>query len=116
MQLQPQQTHNFCPSNQRVGLVDSSRQLLFLLLQHEYRQDGTDAQETAIELERRYLSERLASKPGTAIFLERILSDLYEDARQQLQRITVKGNPLPPPGCPYTLASLLGTSADSAAA
>lgn len=116
MRFQPQQTRNIHPLNQRVGLVDSARQLLFLLLQSEYQQGDNRDQDAAIELERRYLRERLVHKPGTAIFLQRIIGDLYEDARQQMQHAAFKGKILPPPGCPYTLSSLLGTPAERMAA
>ncbi|MBU0655264.1 MAG: DUF29 domain-containing protein [Gammaproteobacteria bacterium] len=117
MRFQAQNTRSIYPLTQRVGLVDSSRQLLFHLLQNEYRRgNSADQDAAAIELERRYLRERLARKPGTAIFLERILSDLYEDAREQLQQAALKGETLPPPGCPYTLASLLEIPVENMAA
>jgi hypothetical protein len=95
----------------RVGLAESSRMLLFHLLQQEYRgTDNAQASTRMIEDERNYLRERVGHKPGTAIILERMLSGLYEDARTQF--CTQEGGigHLPPQACPYTLESLLQAS------
>lgn len=97
------------PNTRRVGLAESSRLLLFHLLQQEYGQDHHSTAELEhIESERRHLRERVSRKPGTVFVLERILTDLYDDARQQWQGTVAHANRLPPSCCPYTLASLLG--------
>ena len=98
------------PNTRRVGLADSSRSLLFHLLQREYQPENK-IQTTAkiIEQERRYLRERVGLKPGTAIILERMLTGLYEDARHQLAILPKSTNDTPPQACPYTLQSLLET-------
>ena len=93
------------PNTRRVGLADSSRSLLFHLLQREYQPENkTQTTAKIIEQERRYLRERVGLKPGTAIILEKMLTGLYEDARYQLSK---RSKNIPPQACPYTLQSLL---------
>ncbi|MBJ6611705.1 MAG: DUF29 family protein [Candidatus Thiothrix moscowensis] len=99
----------FYTTTRRVGLAESSRILLFHLMKKEFQEQGGETEQedlAVIERERCFLRERVSHKPGTVVFLERVLGDLYDDARRYLLD-EGQYHQIPPPGCPYTLSGLL---------
>ena len=93
------------PTIRHIGLSSSARRLMVHLLEEAVLHPNPE-RTLQIALERSYLQERLAHKPGAANILNHLLPDLYADAREHMPTGSV-----PPTACPYTLDNLLSSIA-----